>query len=217
MKAVSFITLTSVLALTGLASVFPASADEGEFPINPDVVTTFQQDLLAQPPHGFATPPRGSGQGPQGYALPMADEAGVEAACIAISLSRILVKSEQAVTLFPSIAGVKLANETLLDETGVGEELCMNPFYTPDGSNPVEPPEVPLKQHLKLFVAEGGNILVCPLCWNSRGYTDEDLITVDDMEECTDPPLGEECGAIAVGSSSTVAPTFINAGKSIDF
>ena len=204
MNAVSRVSYASAAVLAGLASALPAAAEETEFPIDPDVVITFQRDLFSQPPHGV-------GQPAQAKALTMPDEGSVEAACIAVSLGRILVKSGQAATLFPSIAGVKLANETLLDETDLGAEECMNPFYHPD-KNPTADPLVPLKEHLKLFVEEGGNILVCPLCWNSREYTEDDLIEVQVLS-C---PLDPGC-AIAVGNSETVAPTFINAEKSIDF
>lgn len=109
--------------------------------------------------------------------------------------------------MFPALAGVKLANERYLIETRAGAEACYDPGMNPDGYYSEEfkkwvPEDYTLlidlvRQYLN--VAKG-RMIVCPLCWVSREYDNEDLFE------------GAE-----IGTSATVGPLFVNAQKVIDF
>ncbi|MBP8283802.1 MAG: DsrE family protein [Chromatiaceae bacterium] len=181
----------ALLAVVVLASSFSTvSAQEA-------IVITYKQNLLVA--------------NPRGKNLPIKDSAAVEAACVATALARNLQMyagtSHQEVAMFPALAGVKLANERYLIETRAGAEACYDPGMNPSGyySDEFEkwvPEDYTLlidlvRQYLN--VAKG-RMIVCPLCWVSREYDNEDLFE------------GAE-----IGTSTTVGPLFVNAQKVIDF
>jgi hypothetical protein len=131
------------------------------------------------------------------------DEDAIEKACIAISLGlQLLLVTEETphVTLFPATAGVWLANETLMDNTGVAEALCSTPTQ--------EEPEAktPLLEHLKNFIAFGGDVCVCPICYLDR-YDPLDLVTAP----------GGATGEVYIGTPPDIQTLFMEADKSIDF
>jgi len=188
-----------------------------------DTVVTFQQDLF-----------KATLKGKQKLQV---NKPGVEAACIAISLAQNVLLpipgpsdpptdtlASQPVVLFPATAGVKLVNESLLIESGIGDELCADPNFGDDG-------KTPLLQHLKHFIALGGDVVVCPLCWNSRGYNkpviagtqlgnepypDGNLVSAG-VDDC---PVADFClnvGEVSIGNGYTIGAKFKNAARIIDF
>jgi len=179
----SAITATLLLVALFSNSVFA----EGEL-----LVVSYKQDLFATNPHGKN--------------LPIVDEAALEAACVAMALAHNMqaaYKAGQAphpVAVFPSLGGVKLANERLLIETGLDQEEC------PIGKDMADPdyPEVPLMykalgELVRDFIGNDGQLVICPLCWNNRGYDNDDMFD----------------GAIL--DQAAIGGLFFSPGKSIDF
>jgi hypothetical protein len=166
-------------------------AQEAEGPQN--VVITFQQELRPTTPSNIRM---------KHFLSPDA----IEKACIAVSLGTQLVMSGGAdVTLFPATAGVWLANETLMIESGAADELCFTPM-------PQDPKHyTPLLDHVRNFVAAGGDIVVCPLCWITRYGPPDDQGYHPDLVV----PLDDNGGTISIATG--VVDLFLDAEKSIDF
>jgi sulfur relay (sulfurtransferase) complex TusBCD TusD component (DsrE family) len=121
-------------------------------------------------------------------------EKGYEAACISLQLGIMLAKQGATVTLFPSLDGVAIANALQLAYVDVfAEEIGEWQCTTSNGP-------APLGNIVTSFVAEGGSMLVCPLCWNSR--YGENAVLVE--------------GA-SVGATATLAELFLGADKILDF
>lgn len=160
------------------------------------IIVTFKQDLF------LATA--------SGKNLPVTDKAAVEAACVATALARNLQihagQTGQSVAMFPALAGVKLANERLLLRSKAGAETCYDPdmdtvgYKSPDFRIAVADDYTLLIDLVRQFLAAEGRMVVCPLCWTSRGYPEDDLFE------------GAE-----IGTSTTVGPLFLEAQKAIDF
>jgi hypothetical protein len=108
--------------------------------------------------------------------------------------------------MFPAVAGVKLANERFLIDSKAGAEACFDPDADSAGYHSVDfdiavPDDYTLLIDLvRQFLDVDGQMVVCPLCWISRGYPRTDLF--DDAE---------------IGTPGTVGPLFLNAQKVIDF
>ena len=124
--------------------------------------------------------------------------------------------------MFPALAGVKLANERLLLESGVGAEACLDPdenslgYFSEDFGIDVPDDYTLLIDVVRDFLSPpqplppeppiaNGRMVVCPLCWNSRGYDPETFPTGDLLE-------GAE-----IGTPTTVGPLFLQALKVVDF
>jgi predicted peroxiredoxin len=160
------------------------------------IVITFKQDLVV------ATP--------QGRNLPIIDSAAVEAACIAAALARNLQMAAegtgQQVGMFPALAGVKLVNKTFLIQSRAGAQRCFDPdpdtlgYESTDFGVSVPDDYTLLIDLVTQFLDVGGRVVVCPLCWISRGYSETDLLD------------GAE-----IGTAATVGPLFLGAEKVIDF
>ncbi|MFB1487633.1 MULTISPECIES: DsrE family protein [unclassified Thiocapsa] len=160
------------------------------------IVVTFKQDLVV------ATP--------RGRNLPIIDSAAVEAACIATTLARNLQTAAEAtgqhVGMFPALAGVKLVNKTFLINSRAGAQPCFDPDPDTEGYESIDlgisvPDDYTLLIDLVTqFLDVGGRVVVCPLCWLSRGYSETDLLD------------GAE-----IGTPETVGPLFLGAQKVIDF
>ncbi|NCC28958.1 MAG: hypothetical protein EOM22_12655 [Gammaproteobacteria bacterium] len=180
-------------AFLGLCSLLsaPVHAEAPEA-----IVVTFKQDLVV------ATP--------SGRNLPIIDSAAVEAACIATTLARNLQTaadaSGQHVGMFPALAGVKLVNKTFLIGSRAGAQRCFDPDPDTEGYQSTDfgisvPDDYTLLIDLvRQFLDVGGRVVVCPLCWISRGYSETDLLD------------GAE-----IGIPETVGPLFLGAQKVIDF
>ncbi len=146
----------------------------------------------------------------------------VEASCVAIQIGMSQLKGSQ-VTLFPTLAGVGVVNNEVLDlldpdeaaRPGRGRghtfwshkgkkaepELCL--VSSPDGMV-----LMPLKALLDNFVGMGGKIIVCPLCWFKR-YPE----TAGDLDL-----LAELLYEYAVmGDPTTIRRLFTEANKVIDY
>lgn len=183
----------AVSCLIAIALVPPAQAQD---PTPDAIVITFKQDLKVATPGGRN--------------LPIIDQAAVEAACVATALARNLqmaaTVSGQTVAMFPALAGVKLANEALLIDSKAGAEACFDPdedgvgYQSSDFGIMVPDDYTLLIDLVRQFIAAEGRMLVCPLCWVSRGYPQTDLIP------------GAE-----IGTPQTVGPLFLGAQKVIDF
>jgi hypothetical protein len=157
-----------------------ASAD-GEL-----LVVSYKQDLFASNPHGKN--------------LPIVNEAGLEAACVAMALAHNMQEafesgaSETQVAVFPSLAGVKLANEQLLLQTGLHEEEC--PIGKDQNGIMIYKT---LGNLVRDFISSGGRLVICPLCWINRGYKLSDAFTGAVLDQNEIPAL------------------FLSPGKSVDF
>lgn len=118
---------------------------------------------------------------------PMSDP---EAACLAVTLARVLKMRGSNVTLFPTLDGVSLGDAHVV---GSPRFKCDTPF----SADPIS-----LQENLEAFFELGGwsihNMVVCPLCWEKR-YGEETPYYGFLPSECTDPsdPL-DECYAVAI-------------------
>ncbi len=139
-----------------------------------------------------------------------ADEAGTEAACVAIQIGMNLLMSELKgcdgsfladmspaageVKLFLTLDGVRLDGPDILD--AVDTPMCT----TPCG-------QVPLTGLLNAFASmPGSDVIVCPLCWNTRyGPCDRE------DPESTCPNVGDVAGGVGIHD------LFLYADKVIDF
>ncbi|WP_295583677.1 hypothetical protein, partial [uncultured Lamprocystis sp.] len=186
-----FMVLGVILA-TSAALAAPARLSASEA-----IVISYKQDLVVA-----TTNPR--------QKRPTLDSAAVEAACVATALARNLqmaaANSGQAVAMFPALGGVKLANERFLIKSKAGAQACFDPDEDTVGYDSVDfniavPDDYTLLIDLvRQFLQADGRMVVCPLCWMSRGYPATDLID------------GAE-----VGTPMTVGPLFLQAEKVIDF
>jgi predicted peroxiredoxin len=123
-------------------------------------------------------------------------EAGYEGACVAYSMGRLLAMNGADVTLFVTLAGAQIAHQESLFYIDayadlIGKWSCV----TSEGPKP-------LTDLVNGFVASGGNILVCPLCWGNRYGADAGDMLIN--------------GAV-MGSPASLASTFLEADKVIDF
>jgi len=80
-----------------------------------------------------------------------------EPACVALQLGTGLLRAGSRVTIFATLGGVGIANAVTY-ESDVPPQC--NAFV-----NGVLEDDVPLDQILDGYLAAGGEILVCPLCW----------------------------------------------------
>lgn len=205
------LSLVKKLAVFGL-SVVALALFAGQVLAQQAIVITYKQDLFEENRIG------------KNLAIP--SRAGVEAACVATVLARNLQlasgMSGQEVAMFPALAGVKLANERLLLESGVGAEPCLDPdedavgYFSDDFGIDVPDDFTLLIDVVRVFLSPpqppvpappiaDGRMVVCPLCWNSRGY---DAATF---------PIGDLFEGAEIGTSSTVGPLFLEAQKVVDF
>ena len=163
------------------------------------ILITYKQDL--------------SEANPRGKNLPIPSESGIEAACVATALARNLqmasATSGQTVAMFPALAGVKLANERLLLQSRLGAQLCFDPghegYFSDDFGFDVPDDYTLLIDLVRQFLAAEGRIVVCPLCWYSRGY------------DVADYPDGDLFPEAEIGTPATIGPLFLQAQKAIDF
>jgi predicted peroxiredoxin len=149
----------------------------------------------------------------------------LEASCVAIQIGISQLAMGSEVTLFPTLAGVRVVNNEVLELLNPNDyadrpawghghafglhkgkdaepELCL--VGAPDGSIVM----MPLRDLLDGFVDAGGKIVVCPLCWYSRYPA-----TLEDSDL-----LGELLYAPAVMGSPAIIPTLFNdANKVIDY
>lgn len=164
-----------------------------------DILITYKQDL--------------SEANPRGKNLPIPNNSGIEAACVATALARNLQSasstSGQTVAMFPALAGVKLANQRLLLESELGAQLCFDPghegYFSDDFGFDVPDDYTLLIDLVRQFLKVEGRMVVCPLCWYSRAY---DGATY---------PVGDLFLNAEIGTPDTVGPLFLNAQKVIDF
>ena len=88
-------------------------------------------------------------------------EEGAEAACVAFQIGTLFLQKEKArVSMFTSLGGVYVANADYHADPSIYDRDPVNCF-TPNGI-------VPLTNVVNGFIANGGRIVVCPLCWISR-------------------------------------------------
>lgn len=127
---------------------------------------------------------------------PNTDE-GAEAACVAIQMAKLLLKKKNArVTMFPSLGGVDIARVEFLEK---GTE-CFT--LTSQG----EVKWIDLGKLVAGFVDDGGEILVCPLCWISR------------YELASSVEKGTLIPGATLGNADSMSDLFFNqAHKVIDF
>lgn len=147
----------------------------------------------------------------------------VEASCVAIQIGMSQLAMGSQVTLFPTLAGVGVVNNEVLDLLDPNEaarpgrgrgdafglhkgkkaepELCL--VGRPDGMV-----LMPLRALLDNFVEMGGKIVVCPLCWFKR-YP----------ETAGDPDLLAELlyEDAVMGGPTTIPRLFNEANKVIDY
>jgi hypothetical protein len=147
----------------------------------------------------------------------------LEASCVGIQIGMSQLALGSQVTLFPTLAGVGVVNNEVLDlldpETvarpgrgrghafGLGKgkkaepELCL--VGGPNGTV-----TMPLGDLLDAFVGMGGKIVVCPLCWFER-YP----------ETAADPAALEALlyENAEMGASSAIPMLFYEANKVIDY
>jgi hypothetical protein len=104
---------------------------------------------------------------------------------------------------------VKLANERLLLESGLGAQLCFDPghvgYFSDDFSFEVPDDYTLLIDLVREFLNADGRMLICPLCWYGRAYDDAPY------------PVGDRFSEAEVGTPETVGPLFVQAQKVIDF
>jgi predicted peroxiredoxin len=121
---------------------------------------------------------------------------GYEAACVAFSMGTLLKMNGADTTMFLTLDGAQIAHVDSLVYIDayaslIGKWSCL----TSSG------PKL-LTDVVNGFVAAGGNILVCPLCWTQRYGTEAGDMLIN--------------GA-SMGSPTSLAETFLNASKVIDF
>lgn len=145
---------------------------------------------------------------------PLPDDA--EAACVAVQIGINLLSEDlngddpggevtpaDDVTLFLTLGGVNVLHPDVMNPKG--EPLTC---FTLDTSGmPVEP-EPPLYALINRFWLEGGNIMVCPLCWFSR-YPDGPMPVP--------PPSSDVAPAELIGNGAGIHDLFLKADKVIDF
>jgi len=81
-----------------------------------------------------------------------------ERATVTMTIARGAQASGLDVTLFLVASGVDLVRR------GAAENVQMNPF------------DPPMKELVEKFMADGGQVLVCPPCAKVRGYGQDDLL-----------------------------------------
>jgi predicted peroxiredoxin len=96
-----------------------------------------------------------------------------EPVCVALQLGTGLLKAGSKVTIFATLGGVGIANAVTYDADVPPQ--C-NAFVEVELEN-----DVPLYQILGGYLAAGGEILVCPLCWAVaiRDIPNTDLVDSD--------------------------------------
>ena len=144
----------------------------------------------------------------EGETVLVADEEGTEAACVAVQIGMNLLMSELKNCLGETTAVVTPADEVLLfltlgGVTAVGPDIgAVEP--APMCTTPCGP--VPLTALIDNFAGmEGSEVIVCPLCWNTRygPCTDE--------EGAVCPTHGEVADGVGIHD------LFLYADKVIDF
>jgi hypothetical protein len=138
-----------------------------------------------------------------------------EAACVAIQIGINLLSDDlngddpggqvtpaDDVTLFLTLGGVNvLSPRVMTPEPQEAGPLC---FSFDKNGIPITPP---LSALIDRFWLEGGNIMVCPLCWFSR-YPDELPVP---------PPSSDVAPAELIGNGAGIHDLFLKADKVIDF
>ena len=81
-----------------------------------------------------------------------------ERSSVAWSIINGGINSGLEITAFLTSSGVDWARK------GAAEKVQLNPL------------DPPIKDMMQNLLNSGGKILVCPPCWNVRGYSEEDLI-----------------------------------------
>jgi predicted peroxiredoxin len=125
-----------------------------------------------------------------------------EPACVALQLGTGLKKSGADVTIFATLDGVGIANADVMGSPQLlraPSKFCK----TVDSTAQLQDP-VPLPTVLQNYLAAGGKILACPLCW---------VIKFGDL-----PGSGEDL--IQYGDQVYIAtpiPLFLAADKVIDY
>jgi hypothetical protein len=138
-----------------------------------------------------------------------------EAACVAIQIGINLLSDDlngddpggqvtpaDDVTLFLTLGGVNVLSPEVMTP-GDDAPTCFS--FDKDGM-PVEPP---LHALIDRFWMEGGNIMVCPLCWFSR-YMDDGSMPVP-------PSSSEVAPEELIGNGARIHDLFLKADKVIDF
>lgn len=131
---------------------------------------------------------------------PVTEEGG-EAACVAFQLGTLFLQKNKArVTMFASLGGVYVANSDYHLDPEIYDREPVDCF-TPNGI-------VPLTNVVNGFVANGGRMVICPLCWITRfGAPGEPDYSADLLIE------GAE-----IGNAESMTELFFNeAHKILDF
>ena len=139
-----------------------------------------------------------------------------EAACVAVQIGINLLLDDlngdepggqvtpaDDVTLFLTLGGVNVLSPEAMTP-GDDAPTC---FSLDKNGMPVEP-EPPLHALIDRFWMEGGNIMVCPLCWFSR-YPDGPMPVP--------PPSSDLAPAELIGDGAAIHDLFLKADKVIDF
>lgn len=98
-------------------------------------------------------------------------DAGLEAACVALQLGTglLMSKKEKAeVTIFATLDGVYIADEATYTDAGPICETFRDGVLG----------EAPLRGVLNGFLAAGGEVLLCPLCYAAR--QDEGYVLIEE-------------------------------------
>lgn len=123
-------------------------------------------------------------------------EIGHEAGCVATQMGLLMLNRGSSVIMFASLDGVEIANATRLSYiSDVSEYVYGKKCATPSG-------KVTLKDLVNKFVASGGSIIACPLCWSSR-FSDDPTATL--VEGAT------------IGTAESMGDMLSNAEKILDF
>ena len=139
-----------------------------------------------------------------------------EAACVAVQIGINLLSDDlngddpggqvtpaDDVTLFLTLGGVNvLSPEVMTPEPPEAGPLC---FSFDKYGEPITPPLAAL---VNRFWTEGGNIMVCPLCWFSR-YPDGPMPVP--------PPSSDVAPEELIGNGAGIHDLFLKADKVIDF
>ena len=135
------------------------------------------------------------------------EEAGLEAACVALQLGTGMLKSGAEVTIFATLDGVYIADEGTYEDVEKGKKRSKGRRdRNHDDDGPICETYVggvlgtkPLRDVLNDFLDADGEVLLCPLCFAAR--QDGDYVVIDDP-------------AIYVGNPISL---LLNADKVIDY
>lgn len=103
---------------------------------------------------------------------------GLEAACVVLQLGTGLLKSPKKkaeVTIFATLDGVYIADQNTYDSTPMCDTLSSAGLG-----------EAPLLEVLNGYLGAGGEVLLCPLCYEVRKG---DILLIDDPQIYLESPI----------------------------